>query len=192
MPAASGARRPAVFFDRDDTLIENGTLPDEAFAGKRGDLTDPKWIRPMPGALEGCRDARARGFAVIIVTNQGVVARGGATIDEVEAACGRTIEVLRGEVDAVLACPFHPTGKDSTEFCREHAWRKPSPGMLVAAGDLFGLDLTRSWMIGDAERDIEAGRAAGLPSKHCIRVGDGIDLRHAMELTSRATGVGHG
>ena len=153
---------------------------------------DPSWIRPLPGAVEACHAARARGFAVIIVTNQGVVARGGATLDEVEAACVRTIDVLGGVVDAVFACPFHPKGAGSNDFCREHAWRKPAPGMLLAAADLFGLDLGRAWMIGDAERDIEAGIAAGLLAERCVRVGNGVDLSQAMGSVSRAAGVGRG
>ncbi|MFI4881467.1 MAG: HAD-IIIA family hydrolase, partial [Phycisphaerales bacterium JB064] len=140
-----GPPRPALFFDRDDTLIENATLPPEAFAGKAGDLADPAWVRPLPGAAEACRRAVELGFVVIIVTNQGVVARGGATLEQVEATCDRTEAVLGNCFAATFACPYHPKGTGPAEFCREHAWRKPNPGMLLAAVDLFNLDLARSW-----------------------------------------------
>ena len=192
LPKPSGARRPAVFFDRDATLIENGTLPDSAFAGTRGDLVDLAWLTPLAHAAEACQTARDRGFAVVVVTNQGVVARDGATIEQVEAACERTVEVLGGGVDAVLACPFHPKGAASSEFCREHAWRKPAPGMLLAAAELFHLDLPRSWMIGDAERDIEAGIAAGLAARRCIQVGAGMNLVQAMDALMEDSEAGHG
>lgn len=187
---APESRRPAVFFDRDDTLIENGTLPAEAFAGKAGDLADPDWIRPLPHAFEACRRVAEMGFAVVIVTNQGVVARGGASLDEVEAACQRTLEIFEPHAQAMLACPFHPQGEGPPQFCREHAWRKPAPGMLLAAADLLGLDLSRSWMVGDAERDVQAGVAAGLESGRCLRVGDGgLDLASAIDRIAQASVV---
>lgn len=188
----SGPPRPAVFFDRDDTLIENATLPVEALAGRPGDLADPDWVRPLPGAAEACRRAQELGFAVILVTNQGVVARGGATLDQVEATCRRTLDLLGPGIEACLACPFHPHATGPAEFCREHSWRKPQPGMLLAAAKLFNLDLARSWMVGDAQRDIDAGLAAGLPETHCLLVGNGLDLPHAMDRIAQTPAFTHG
>lgn len=188
----SGSLRPAVFFDRDDTLIENTTLPAEAVAGRPGDLADPGWVRPLPGAIEACRRARELGYAVIMVTNQGVVARGGATLDQVEATCQRTLDLLGPGIEACLACPFHPRASGPTEFCREHEWRKPRPGMLLAAAEMFNLDLARSWMIGDAQRDIDAGLAAGLPEPHCVLVGSTLDLTQAMDRIAQTPAHSHG
>ncbi|MEQ9097143.1 MAG: HAD-IIIA family hydrolase [Phycisphaerales bacterium] len=188
----SGCARPAVFFDRDDTLIENRTLPAEAMAGKAGDLADPAWVRPLPGAREACQCAVRLGYAVIIVTNQGVAARGGATLEQVEATCRRTIELLGPGIEACLACPFHPQGIGPMSLRREHAWRKPQPGMLLAAADLFGLDLKRSWMVGDAPRDVQAGVAAGLPPERCLKVGVKFGLGQAMEVISQRTAGAHG
>lgn len=187
-----GPRRPAVFFDRDDTLIENATLPAEAFAGTPGDLADPTWIRPLPGAIEACARAISLGYAVVIVTNQGVVARGGASLDEVEAACTRTIEVLATGIEACFACPFHPHGTGPTAYCREHAWRKPQPGMLLAASDLLGLDLGRSWMVGDAARDVEAGEAAGLPEVQCLLLSGEMTLAAVMDRIAQHPVSAHG
>lgn len=192
IPAVPGAPRPAVFFDRDDTLIQNSTLPESAFASVRGDLVDLDCIRLLPGAADACRRVLNLGYVVLIVTNQGVVARGGAALDEVEAACDRTMELLGGQIAATLACPFHPRANGPAEFCREHAWRKPGPGMLLAAAKLFGLDLARSWMIGDAVRDVQSGIAAGLPQSHCLRVGESMTLPDAMQRVALASVAGHG
>ena len=175
-----------MFFDRDDTLIENATLPPEAFAGRAGDLADPAWVRPLPGAAEACRRAIDLGFVVVIVTNQGVVARGGATLDEVKATCSRAHEMLDPDIACTFACPFHPKGQGPAGLCREHSWRKPAPGMLLASAELLGLDLSRSWMIGDALRDIEAGRAAGIPAEHCVRVDSRFTVADAIARVTRA------
>ena len=185
--------RPAVFFDRDDTLIENAGLTQAAYAGVPGDLVDVEHIRLLPGAAEACRSLASLGYAVFIVTNQGVVARGGASIEEVQAACERTVALLgSGGVEGVLACPFHPRANGPANFCREHPWRKPAPGMLLAAAELFGLDLARSWMIGDAERDVRAGVAAGLHPARCIRVGPEMTLADAVRRVASASVAGHG
>ena len=78
--------RPAVFLDRDDTLIVNSALPPEAFArGVRGDLADPAWVRLMPGAEQACAALWRAGFVLVAITNQGVVARGGAPLEQVHA-----------------------------------------------------------------------------------------------------------
>lgn len=188
----SGQARPAVFFDRDDTLIENANLPSEAMAGKPGDLADPAWVRPRPHAAEACRRAIELGYAVVIVTNQGVVARGGATLAQVEATCQRTLELLGPGIDACLACPFHPEGTGPAKYCREHPWRKPQPGMLMAAAEFFNLDLARSWMIGDAPRDRAAGLAASLPERQCLLVGDQLDLRQVMDIVAQSPVPSHG
>jgi histidinol-phosphate phosphatase family protein len=189
---APGPRRPAVFFDRDDTLIANATLPAEAFAGTPGDLADPAWIRPLPDAIDACARAVSLGYAVVLVTNQGVVARGGATLDEVEAACVRTIEVLGPGIEACFACPFHPNGAGPAELCREHPWRKPQPGMLLAASELLGLDLAGSWMVGDAVRDVEAGEAAGLLPSRCLLLSGEMTLAAALDRVARHPVGAHG
>lgn len=168
----------AVFLDRDDTLIHNRDLPapaDPPMGWKPGDLYDPDRVTLMPGALEACRELRSAGFALVIVTNQGCVARGSATTDQVEAVNARVLKLLTAEsgeplIAAAYYVPFHPMG-NVPAYTREHPWRKPQPGMLLAAAEEHGLDLPSSWMIGDAARDVEAGINAGLPAGQCLRCG---------------------
>jgi D-glycero-D-manno-heptose 1,7-bisphosphate phosphatase len=163
--------RPAVFLDRDDTLIENRAIT--ARSAWPGDLFDPALVRLLPGVAEGCRRLRQAGYALVVVSNQGGVARGACTVAQVEATNTRLRELLRAEgveLDGIYYCPHHPAGSVAP-FNIEHAWRKPSPGMLLAAATDLGLDLSLSWMIGDSPRDSEAAVAAGIPRERALRVG---------------------
>ena len=146
---------PVVFLDRDNTLIAND-----------GDLGDPARVQLLDGVPEGLRRLREAGYRLVVVTNQGGVARGRYAEEDVDRvhreiaglvdqAAGR-----RGLIDRFYYCPFHPEAT-LAEYRREHPWRKPQPGMLLQAARDLRLDLPPSWMIGDQPRDIAAGRAAG-------------------------------
>lgn len=175
------ARQPraCVFLDRDDTLIPNNTLPPPADphpGWKPGDLSDPDRVELLPGALEACRLMRGRGFAMVVVSNQGCVARGSATIEDVEAVNARVGELLADSdgsplIDAFYYCPYHPEG-NVPEYTREHELRKPQPGMILRAKDDLGLDLSRSWLIGDMPRDCESGVNAGIAPNRCLLIGE--------------------
>ena len=150
--------KSGVFLDRDNTILAND-----------GDLGDPALVRILPGAAWGIRALREAGYCVVVVTNQGGVARGLYSendVDEVHARCEelltREAEWTRSEplIAKWMYCPFHPNGTVA-EYRREHPWRKPAPGMLLAAAVELSIDCAKSWMIGDQERDIEAGRSAG-------------------------------
>jgi len=171
---------PAVFLDRDDTLLANASLPPAAFAaGLPGDLADPAFVRLLPGVADACLRLRRAGFVLGVVSNQGVVARGGATLAQVEATSDRMCALLpdpdrpgRSLIERVYHCPYHPAGR-VPPFNVEHPWRKPSPGMVLAAVAELDLDPAASWLVGDAQRDVEAGRRAGLPPQHCLRISPG-------------------
>ena len=156
--AARAAVRRAVFLDRDGTVILND-----------GDLGDPDLVELLPGAAEAMRRLRESGYALVVVTNQGGVARGRYDETAVHATHARLEEILRREtglprvVDAFYFCPFHPEGTVE-RYRREHPWRKPAPGMLLEAAREHALDLATSWMVGDQERDAQAGAAAGCRS----------------------------
>ena len=166
--------RPAVFLDRDDTLIANRTL-DPPPPGKRGDLCDPALVRLLPGALEACRDLHHAGFTLVIITNQAVVARGGGTIADVEATNARVGELLTFDgnqlITDILYCPYHPDAAIDEYRHPDHPWRKPNPGMILHAMEKHALDPARSWMIGDAPRDAQAAINAGIDPGRALLIG---------------------
>ena len=171
--------RPCVFLDRDETLIANASLGPPAHphpAWKPGDLSDPERVVLLDGALEACRVMRGAGYALVVVSNQGCVARGSATIDDVEAVNARVGELLVDNAGSALIerfyyCPYHPEG-NVPEFAREDELRKPAPGMILKAVRELGLDLAHSWLIGDMPRDCESGVNAGIEAERCLLIGN--------------------
>ncbi len=156
--------QPAIFLDRDNTLIAND-----------GDLGDPAAVRIITGVGPGLRALRDAGYRLIVVSNQAGVARGKFTEEDVDAVHQRIATLVdeqsgRGEggspatggglIDRFYYCPYHPEAT-LPDYRRDHPWRKPHPGMILQAARDMGLDLSRSWMIGDQERDVLAGKAAG-------------------------------
>jgi D-glycero-D-manno-heptose 1,7-bisphosphate phosphatase len=147
-------KRPAIFFDRDNTLIVSD-----------GYLGDPSQVVLVDGAANAVARARELGYATVVFSNQSGVARGLFTEDDVRAVNSRIDELLRksnpqARIDAHEYCPFHPQAV-LEEYRRDSDLRKPRPGMIHQAEQKLELDLSRSWVIGDAPRDIEAGIAAG-------------------------------
>jgi len=146
---------PAVFIDRDNTLIHND-----------GDLGDPDAVKLKRGVAEGLMALRMAGFRLIVITNQGGVARGAYSEADVDAVHQRIAGVVEEQaqqqpvIDRFYYCPYHPDGAVE-EYRRDHPWRKPHPGMLLQAARDMNLDLASSWLIGDQGRDVQAGRAAG-------------------------------
>lgn len=165
----------AVFLDRDNTLIDN-----------HGYLADPAAVRLLPGAAAAVARLRAAGYRVVVVTNQSGVARGLFTEDQLAAVHQRMQDLLRAEgtgVDAVYYCPYLDTEEAVVAaYRRDSDLRKPRPGMLRLAAREMGLSLPECWMIGDAERDIEAGRAAGCRT---IRIHLPSGERSAAGMTAR-------
>lgn len=148
-------KRAAVFFDRDNTLLVSD-----------GYLGDPDKVVLMEGAPEAVAKARQLGFVVVTVSNQSGVARGMFSEDAVHEVNKKMDALLQqAKPAAVIArhefCPFHPQGTVE-RYCQDSYLRKPKPGMILQAADKLNLDLSRSWLIGDTPRDIEAGRAAGV------------------------------
>ena len=147
-------KRPAVFFDRDNTLIVSD-----------GYLGDPDAVVLVPGAAEAVAKVRAMGFAVVVFSNQSGVARGMFTEEDVHRVNARLDELLRDHdagavIDRHEFCPHHPDA-EVPRYRQASEFRKPAPGMIYQAARQLDLDLGRSWVVGDAPRDIEAGRAAG-------------------------------
>ncbi|MCA9254140.1 MAG: HAD-IIIA family hydrolase [Phycisphaerales bacterium] len=150
----SNPSRPAVFVDRDNTLIADP-----------GYLRDPDQIRILPGVPDAVKRLREAGFVVVIITNQSGVARGYFTEDELRLVHERLQEMLAEKgaaVDAIYYCPFLPGRAAVVEAYREDSdLRKPKPGMILKAAGDIGLDISKSWMVGDSARDVQAGNEAG-------------------------------
>lgn len=188
-------RRPAVFLDRDDTINANASLPDAAWDGVTpGDLLKPEYALLIDGARDAIRSLKDAGYAVVVITNQGGIARGGGTAEDVEGVNDALRALLNGTdaphpalgdqlVDSWYFAPHHPSGT-VTHYCDDHEWRKPNGGMVAAACEELGLDPASSWMIGDKQRDIEAALNAGVPRDQCLLIspkGDAPDLAHAAK-----------
>jgi D-glycero-D-manno-heptose 1,7-bisphosphate phosphatase len=110
----------------------------------------------LPGALEGLGALAVLPVRVIIVTNQSVVGRGIITLAQLNDIHARMVQVIEdhgGRVDRIYVCPHAP--------CENCVCRKPKPGLLLQAASDCDLDLSRCFMIGDQEGDVEAARAAG-------------------------------
>jgi D-glycero-D-manno-heptose 1,7-bisphosphate phosphatase len=146
---------PAVFLDRDNTIIDND-----------GDLGDPSKVSVRDGVAAGLKALREAGYRLVVVTNQGGVARGRFTENDVNSVHETIAQIVEKQaarpqlIDRFYYCPYHPEGS-VTEYRREHPWRKPRAGMLFQAARDLQLDLARSWMVGDQPRDVEAGQSAG-------------------------------
>jgi D-glycero-D-manno-heptose 1,7-bisphosphate phosphatase len=154
--------RPAVFVDRDGTLIE-----DRGYAHRLGDYA------PLPGAYEAVRLLRAAGFAVIVVSNQSGVGRGYFTQAELERFEAHLCADFAGRgapLDAIYSCPHSPDARCSC--------RKPATGLLERARADHDLDLARSWVIGDKSIDLELARRAGCRAAH---VQSGVEPRAPTE-----------
>ncbi len=143
----------AVFLDRDNTIVE-----------PHGDLGDPADVQLIRGAAHAIASLRQLGYRIIVTTNQGAVSRGVYTEEDVDRVHQRIAQLVHetagGLVDRFYYCPFHPDGT-VPEYRKDHPWRKPKPGMLLQAANDLDLNLAECWMVGDQERDIEAGSGAG-------------------------------
>ncbi len=142
----------AVFFDRDGTLIEDP-----------GYLNHPDQVKLLDGTAEVLKELKLMGYQAVIITNQSGVARGIVSEEMLGRIHERLTELLAQKgatLDGIYYCPYHPEGV-IPKYRQDSDWRKPEPGMLLAAAEDMNIDLTRSWMIGDSPRDVEAGRRAG-------------------------------
>ena len=160
--------RPAVFLDRDGTLIE-----------ERGYLDRLDLIAPFSHTAPALARLREAGFALVLVTNQAGVARGYFDEDFVRRAHAHLAELLARDgivLDGYYYCPHHPEGVVSRyrQVCR---CRKPSPGMIERAAADLQLDVARSFVVGDKWLDVELASNAGARGI-LVRTGYGADVEN--------------
>lgn len=138
--------KPCVFFDRDGIV---NVSPGPGYVERLSDF------HIMPAFIDALRVATERGYAAVIVTNQRGVGLGlmtQETLDEIHAALTAALDREGLRVLDIISC----TADDNA-----HPNRKPNPGMLLEAAERHDLELKRSWMVGDNEKDVLAGRSAG-------------------------------
>ena len=152
----------AAFLDRDGVINQKPV----------GDGYVTRWeeLRFLPGVAEAIALLNRAGFCVIVVTNQRCVAKGLLTASELDSMhqrmC-RELAAMGAKIDGVYYCPHE---KQPPCSCR-----KPEPGMLFAAAGEHQVDLSSTWMIGDSEKDVEAGRSAGCRTARILKPGISAD-----------------
>ena len=149
-------KQKAVFLDRDGTINK--------YVGFLRNIDDFELIG---GVAEAVRKINESGYLAIVVTNQPVIARGEVSFEELEEIHNK-METLLGKegayLNAIYYCPHHPHKGyegERPELKIDCTCRKPKPGMLLKAAEDFNIDLSQSWMVGDGENDIKAGKNAG-------------------------------
>lgn len=149
-------KQKAVFLDRDGTI--NRYV---------GFLRNIDAFELLPGVTEAVKQINASGYLAVLVTNQPVIARGEVTWEQLDQIHNKMETSLGAEgayLDAIYLCPHHPHKGyigEIPELKIECDCRKPKPGMLLNASEELNIDLAASWMIGDSENDVLAGKAAG-------------------------------
>lgn len=147
----------AAFLDRDGVINQKAATED-------GYVTRWEEMKILPGVAQGISLLNLAGFRVIVVSNQRCVAKGLTTAAELDSIHQRMCDELAhagATIHGVYYCPH-----DLRPAC---ACRKPQPGMLLAAARAHDIDLTTSWMIGDSEKDVEAGKNAGCRTVRLLR-----------------------
>jgi D-glycero-D-manno-heptose 1,7-bisphosphate phosphatase len=151
---------PAIFIDRDGVIIEN--RPDY--------VRDWSQVSIFQEAIHALSNPKLASYKTIIITNQSAVGRGIISYETAKEINDRLVDLIHNQgsrVDGVYLCPHGP---DDGCNCR-----KPRPGLLLQAAKELSLALNRSWMIGDAWSDIQAGQAAGVRGKIIVKTGRGLD-----------------
>ena len=149
-------KQKAIFLDRDGTINKYV-----------GFLRDETEFELLDGVAAAIKDINSSGYLCIVVTNQPVIARGEVSFEELEVIHHKmeTLLGLEGAyIDGLYFCPHHPHKGYEGEIAElkfDCECRKPKPGMLLQAAEDFNIDLSQSFMIGDSESDIKAGKAAG-------------------------------
>lgn len=153
--------RAAVFLDRDGVL--NELVPDPVSGVPESPLRVED-VRLVPGAAAAALRLQQMGFALVCVSNQPAAAKGKVSSTRLLAVHDRVLQLLDEEQGVKLLasriCMHHEDGI-VPQLAGPCECRKPAPGMLLDAARSLDIDLARSWMVGDTDADVEAGKTAG-------------------------------
>lgn len=164
-----------VFLDRDGTINEEVHY-----------LHRPEDLRILDGVSDAIRELKEAGFKLVVITNQAGVARGYYSCEDVEILhqyLNQQLEKDGGHIDAFYYCPHHPV-HGIGEYKKVCHCRKPDIGMFEMAEKDFSVDKSHSYMIGDKELDVQAGKNYGVESI-LVGTGYGADLKRECEETGR-------
>jgi D-glycero-D-manno-heptose 1,7-bisphosphate phosphatase len=142
----------AIFLDRDDTIIED-----------TGYISTPEQVKLIPAAAQALVELRKLGYKLIVVSNQSGIARGlftEQTLSQIHEKLKLLLAEHNAYLDRIYYCPYLPDGAVG-KYRKDSDWRKPKPGMLLAAAKEMKINLAESWMIGNSYIDVAAGKAAG-------------------------------
>ncbi|MEO9477542.1 MAG: HAD-IIIA family hydrolase [Cyclobacteriaceae bacterium] len=160
-------KQMAIFLDRDGVINEDRHL-----------IHKPEDLVLYPFAAEAIKKINSSDYLSVVATNQSVVARSLCTIEELEYIHKKLDSDLGADgakLDQLYYCPYHPDKgypEENPLYKKEHPWRKPAPGMILQGAEDFNIDLSQSYMIGDRESDILAGKNAGCKTI-AVRTGHG-------------------
>lgn len=169
-------KQKAIFLDRDGTINK--------YVGFLRNIDEFELI---DGAAEAIKRINDSGYLAVVITNQPVIARGEVSQAELKQIHNK-METLLGKngayLDGIYFCPHHPDKGfegERPEYKTDCSCRKPKPGMLLKAADNLNIDLNKSWMIGDGENDVSAGRSAGC---NTVKIGPDMPCKNLYEAVA--------
>lgn len=170
-------KQKAIFLDRDGTINK-----------MVGFITKPEQFELIPGVAEAIKMINKSGYLAIVVTNQPVIARGECSFEELQTIHDKMETDLGKEgafIDGIYVCPHH-TDKgfagERPDYKFDCDCRKPKPGLLFQAAKDFNIDLSQSYMIGDSDRDVEAGQNAGVKQSFKIEGNENNSLLSILKI----------
>lgn len=174
--------RRAAFLDRDGVI---NRVP------ASGHVSSPYELEVFPDAPVACRILIEKGFEIVVVTNQGGIARGYYTMDDYAKVNNKLLSIMcseKIEILDVFFSPYHPACP--SRYPEFRGWRKPAPGMMFEAGRKHGISLPDSILVGDMESDLEAGKTAGVGRIFFIGSEDAAPVkRFPFQVCSSLLGV---
>ena len=159
-------KNKALFLDRDGTIVKEVEGDNPAKPEELGYLTRPEQVQLIPGAAAAIASARKLGYKIIVITNQSAIARGWLSTNQLEVINSTMYSLLKGEsgdaiIDDLFYSPYHKDGVVE-EFSVDHPSRKPGTAMIDEAARKHDVDITKSYIVGDAYSDMKTGENAGI------------------------------